>query len=112
MKSQTFRIPLYETNLKVYVVKKSFKKLYKKYKLGGDCKDHKDHKGFTLDKNGNVVIGILKSSSPGTIAHEALHATHIIMKYVYMEPDLDNDEAEAYLLTYIVDKIHKFKNKI
>lgn len=46
-----------------------------------------------------------------TISHEAFHITNFIMKRVGIKPDVDNDEAQAYLLSYIVEEVYKFLNK-
>ena len=47
-----------------------------------------------------------------TIAHEAFHITNFIMKRVGIHPDVNNDEAQAYLLSWIVEQVYKqFKNK-
>jgi DNA-binding transcriptional regulator YiaG len=42
-----------------------------------------------------------------TIAHEALHITSFVMKRVGMHPDVNNDEAQAYLLSWIVEQVYK-----
>ena len=47
-----------------------------------------------------------------TIAHEAFHITSFVMKRVGIHPDVNNDEAQAYLLSWIVEEVYKqFKNK-
>ena len=52
----------------------------------------------------------------GTIAHEAVHIAHFIMKDRGLIEGFDNDEAEAYLVDWIVDQTYKFiqktKNKV
>lgn len=51
--------------------------------------------------------------TPGTIAHEALHATNFICDSVGILEDYNNDEAQAYLLGWLVDKIDEFiKRKV
>lgn len=42
-----------------------------------------------------------------TIVHESFHLSNIIMRSVGIKPDLNNDEAQAYLLTYIFENIKK-----
>ena len=44
--------------------------------------------------------------SSGGVAHEALHATNKIMVSLGIKPDLNNDEAQCYLLGFIVDCIY------
>ena len=49
----------------------------------------------------------------GTIAHESLHITSFIMKRVGIHPDVNNDEAQAYLLSFVVEQVYKeFKKSI
>ena len=47
----------------------------------------------------------------GVIAHEAAHATHMILSTRGVMPDFDNDEAEVYLLSWMVNQIHEFMNE-
>lgn len=42
-----------------------------------------------------------------TICHEAFHITNFIMKRVGIDSDVNNDEAQAYLLSYIVEEVLK-----
>ena len=48
----------------------------------------------------------IKYPTPGIVAHEAKHLVNYIFKDRFVELDLENDEPEAYLLGFIVDKIH------
>ena len=45
-----------------------------------------------------------------TAVHEAFHVSNFIMKQVGIHPDVNNDEAQAYLLTYIFEQILKTIN--
>ena len=47
----------------------------------------------------------------GTIAHEAVHTSHFIMKDRGLIEGFDNDEAEAYLVEWITDQVYKFIKK-
>jgi hypothetical protein len=38
------------------------------------------------------------------IAHESEHIKNAIWRYIGYEPQRDNDEVDAYLLTYIYNK--------
>ena len=53
-------------------------------------------------------IFLQPTNSPGTIAHEALHAMDRMMDYVDVEYD---SETRAYHLGYIVNKIHKLMRR-
>ena len=46
--------------------------------------------------------------TPGVIAHESTHVKNIIFKDIGQFPDLDNDEAEAYLMEWIVETVTNF----
>jgi hypothetical protein len=54
-----------------------------------------------------VMIFHKEAISPGHIAHEALHLVHKIMLDVDIGLSLKDDEAQAYLLGFIVDLIHQ-----
>lgn len=56
---------------------------------------------------GNVVTRFhLKPSSPGSISHEAFHATFAILDYIGMTLTDSSEEAFSYLLDSIVTQIH------
>lgn len=40
-----------------------------------------------------------------TIVHESFHISNFILKRVGINPDVNNDEAQAYLLDYIFESI-------
>lgn len=39
-----------------------------------------------------------------TVCHEAFHISNFIMKRIGIKPDVNNDEAQAYLLGWIVEQ--------
>ncbi len=50
---------------------------------------------------------------PAAIAHECVHAAHFIMYTRDIKPDIDNDEAFAYLVEYLYELVYKFmKSKL
>lgn len=49
-----------------------------------------------------VAINARRGSS---ITHESEHVKNAIWRYIGYEPQRDNDEVDAYLLTYIYNKI-------
>lgn len=53
----------------------------------------------------------VKYPTPGIIAHEALHLTHEIFTDIHHKIDQYNDEPHAYLLGWIVNRIHELINK-
>jgi hypothetical protein len=48
---------------------------------------------------------------PGVITHESLHTTNAIAQYCGIVPDVNNDEAMAYIAEWITDQVYKFMNK-
>lgn len=75
---------------------------------GGEefCEDHCD--GITVDTHEMTFIFLKPRVSVGTIAHEAWHGVHNMLKTVGV--DLDS-ETVAYHLGYLVNKIMKFKGR-
>lgn len=59
---------------------------------------------FWIDEKSNI--------SSGVIAHEAKHLVNKIFIDICCELDRYNDEPECYLLGWVVDEIHAFKNEI
>lgn len=55
----------------------------------------------------NTKYPYLKPSI-GTIAHECLHIVNMIFGVIKAKPDFKNDEHQAYLLEYFVDKAMEF----
>ena len=56
-------------------------------------------------KDSSTVIVL--SHSIDSIIHEAEHIKNFIWRYIGYKPQRDNDEVDAYLLTYIHRKIMK-----
>lgn len=54
----------------------------------------------------------LKNPPASTVAHECLHAVNVIHDYVGIKADRNNDEADAYMLSYLVDSVYKALRKI
>jgi len=48
----------------------------------------------------------------GIIAHECVHAKNMLFEKIGFRPDVDNDEAEAYLMEYLVNYVTDFINEI
>lgn len=57
---------------------------------------------------GNVCVRFsVKPTNPGSIAHEAFHATYNILDYVGMGLSHSSEEGYCYLLDWIVVKIYE-----
>ena len=104
---KTLSIPIYDAEVTVVVTKK-FEKAALEAGYNGELTG-KDAAVFRYPDNpGKYVVVFHKDSlSPGNIAHEALHLLHDIMEHVGMGPELNDDEAQAYLIGFIVDGIHQ-----
>ena len=53
------------------------------------------------------AVYLAPRASHGEIAHEALHLAHFILNRAQVQCGPENDEAIAYLVTYITDEIHR-----
>lgn len=60
--------------------------------------------GFTKWKFGSAIVAI-QSNKSSSIVHEAEHVKNLIWEYIGYTPQANNDEVDAYLLTYIYNKI-------
>lgn len=102
-----FSIPIYFGNLYFMItdspkedLKSQFKIELDDYNFGGIC--------FDRNQGHDFLICIRKESlSLGTLTHEVKHFVNMLFSYRGIELDPDNDEAECYFLTYIMDKIQQ-----
>lgn len=89
-------------------VNKKFYTDLDKFEFSGYAKADSKHHLILLNKKELIDEPFAIS----TIAHEAFHITSFVMKRVGIHPDVNNDEAQAYLLSWIVEEVYKqFKNK-
>jgi hypothetical protein len=58
---------------------------------------------------GKYVMLLNKGATPDVVAHESLHIANFILFDRGIEGDFKNDEAQAYLLTWIVAQIEIIK---
>lgn len=61
-------------------------------------------KAITINQYGASLVAI-NSKRGNSIVHEAEHIKNAIWRYIGYTPQSDNDEVDAYLLTYIYKKI-------
>lgn len=61
-------------------------------------------KAITISQYGASLVAI-NSKRGSSIIHEAEHIKNSIWRYIGYTPQEDNDEVDAYLITYIYDKI-------
>lgn len=73
-----------------------------------------DYNAISLKRNINgkreYLIFLKNDSNEGIIAHECKHVVNYIFKDIGQQLDLDNDEAECYLLKWLVNTTIKIKN--
>ena len=104
MKKYKIYIPIYGCYLTV-IITKNFDKVAKKYLEDSECYDAMVR---TKEKNGIKEYLYVQrlGISYGDIAHEAKHIVNRIFRDRGQLLDSANDEAECYLLGYIVNEIH------
>ena len=107
------KAPIYITSFTVFFyddIDEINKLFYKK-----DLVVSNEYNGWLATRDNDIFIGFwIKNSdypTAGTIAHEAKHLVNKIFQDIGQELDLENDEAECYLLGWIVDEIHKIKEE-
>lgn len=62
------------------------------------------------NKNGHSLIAVL-ASKPTSIVHECVHIKNDIWAFIGYRSQIDNDEVDAYLITYLYEKIMEVFNK-
>lgn len=113
-KIHTFKIPIYECNV-VVAFSDNFRKTGKKFKqkLRSEANDNS---GLAFKMNQfcteyMILIRHKYKRDLGVISHEALHITNYILGDRGVKVTLYNDEAQTYLLGYIMNKINKILTK-
>lgn len=85
----------------------------KKYlNLNFDSKRFDGAGGKALEfESGDYVVWTKKTGKKAlsTLTHECLHVANMILKAKGISVDLENDEAQAYLLGWLVKKCLEFK---
>lgn len=61
-------------------------------------------RAITLSKYGESIVAV-NSKKGSSIIHEAEHVKNSVWRFIEYTPMRDNDEVDAYLLTYIYNKI-------
>jgi hypothetical protein len=115
---KSFKVPLYHQFLQIIIcedVEKEVNEINKKFYINTDTFNFSGY----AESTGKYNLILLNKKyltdeafAISTIAHEAFHVTNFISKRVGIKPDVNNDEAQAYLLSWIVEKVYEqFKNK-
>lgn len=104
------KIPIYGGNLIIDVVE-SMEEGFKKYNI--NCSSYQYEAisiKLIIQGKREYIVLIKENASPGTIAHEAKHTVNNIFGHIGQDLDINNDEAECYLLGWIVNRIHEKLN--
>lgn len=114
MNNRIYKIPIYGGNFNVVFYTKADLSLIKtKY----NAVDIENYDAVTYYKNKQIHLLFDKNKvTPGIIAHESKHALNYVFEYIGQRLDVNNDEAECYFLSWIVNRVHescrKFNIKI
>ena len=107
MISKTIRIPIYGGRWTIVFVE-SLKEVEEKYKIS----DTEGYDALTLSKGSWWCTAFMNSEiTPGIVAHECKHLLNNLFRHVGMRLDVDNDEAECYLLGWMVDTVNDLREK-
>jgi hypothetical protein len=66
--------------------------------------------GFTTWNYDSALVAI-QSNKGSSIIHESEHVKNLIWEYIGYNPQVGNDEVDAYLIAYIYKKIMEVYNK-
>ena len=67
-------------------------------------------RGVTIEYDGYCIV-CCTPKHQSTVVHEAGHIKNMVWKYIGYTPQIDNDEVDQYLHTYIYEEIIKVLNK-
>ena len=106
----SIKIPIYRTWVKIYVTN-NFRKKADQLQLGLTL-ENATMEGVTIAcQNGVIIILLEPKFTPGILMHEILHAAKAILRHVGIPISDHSEEAEAYLVTYIVDEYYRITSK-
>lgn len=113
MVNKNIKVPIYEQYIQIvicenveeeiHLVRKKFPTRIERFEFSGYSEGIGKFNLLLLNKKYLTD----KPFAISTIAHEAFHITNFIMKRVGINPDVNNDEAQAYLLSWIVEQTYK-----
>lgn len=107
------KIPIYFGELLV-IFNDDFEEVTKKYRL--DIEEPNNCGGWSIQMSNGLgatryMIILQKTTRHSIISHEALHTVNRILFDRGIESDYSNDEAECYLIGYIIKEIYTFAKK-
>lgn len=105
MKTKRINIPIYNTILTI-VISKNLDGVAEKFNLNTDLSKYS---AITIDNlDGSLVVAFSDANRIKDIVHEVVHIKNYIFKNINQKLDVDNDEAEAYLTTWLFNYIYEF----
>lgn len=111
-KKLRIKIPIFKGNI-LFIQTKNFKKIKKKYNIVTDISTSEAFcfSNSTKDHTEYVIV-FSDFITPGIIAHESLHLVNYLFRDRSMVMDLENDETQCYMLSWVVEECYKFLNDI
>jgi len=112
LKSKVYSIPLYVGKL-IVIITDSPDDVVRKFIPSFDnddlyactcMKKYKTYIGHYVIFNPNDKVS---SITHGVIAHECFHATNNVAEYVNLSKESSSDEATAYLIQWMVNKVYE-----
>lgn len=93
-------VPIFDYKLTIVIFDKweELDRFLPKEEMGQEAK------AITISQYGASLVAV-NSKRGSSIVHEAEHIKNHIWNYIGYTPQRDNDEVDAYLLTYIYNKI-------
>lgn len=105
MKTKKVKVPIYNTRLTI-VISENLEGVSERFKLNTDLSEYS---AITIDeKDGSIVVAFSDVNRIKDIAHEVVHIKNYIFRNIHQKLDADNDEAEAYLTTWLFNYIYEF----
>lgn len=110
MEIKRTKIPIYGGTW-IIIFTDELKKVEEKYKI--DPVDGFDALFMSRGSKYQYVTAFeTNRATPGIIAHECVHLLNKIFVHNGVDLDLENDEHQAYLMAWLVNRVHEFKDKI
>ena len=103
---KTIKVPLYPCKLQVVIFDDKHEVEY-----FGEYLDDITNGFCDYFKDGFIRISVKSDSGVGAISHESHHAKSYVWKHIDYKPQADNDEVDAYLLSWIVKQVTKLYYK-
>lgn len=116
--SKIHRLPIYDSHLFQVIISDNIEKINKILKQNRDsyfasCWRHlygiKNNRCITIVLNIKLKNNIINA---GIIAHECVHAKNMLFESIGYKVKINNDEAEAHLVEYLMNYTYNFYNKV